>query len=118
MTKKQTGLQLAIAHTANGSVPAFARRNGVASNQVRQWLAADEPIKHPDSAVLVAIEKAGGATELARALGVSPQSVWDWRVKGYVPPARAKEIEMQFGIPRGDLVSAKVRSNLGLGGEL
>lgn len=116
MTKKQTGLQLAIAHA--GSNTKFCRALGAHPNDIKRWLAADEPIKHPDSAVLVAIEKAGGATELARALGVSPQSVWDWRVKGYVPPARAKEIEMQYGIPRNDLVSAKVRSNLGLGGEL
>lgn len=116
MTKKQTGLQLAIAHA--GSVPAFAKRMDTRQSMIRQWLAADEPAAPPDSAVLTAIAKAGGPTAMAKALGVTPQAVWDWRAKGYVPPARAKEIEMQFGIPRGDLVSAKVRSNLGLGGEL
>lgn len=118
MTKKQTGLQLAIEHTAEGSVPAFARRNGVASKQVHQWLAADQATPPPDSAVLKAITAAGGLAALGRALGVTPQAIQDWRRKGYVPPARAKEIEMQYGIPRNDLVSAKVRSNLGLGGEL
>lgn len=116
MTKKQTGLQLAIAHA--GGINTFASYMSVRKAIVLGWLKADSPVQHPDSAVIIAIKKAGGATQLARALGVSPQSVWDWRVKGYVPPARAKEIEMQFGIPRNDLVSAKVRSNLGLGGEL
>lgn len=115
MTKKQTGLQMAIAHA--GTTLRFAKLLNVPSAIVRQWLAADTP-DYPDSAVLKAITAAGGATALARALGVTPQSVWDWRVKGYVPLARAKEIEIQFGIPRNDLVSAKVRSNLGLGGEL
>lgn len=116
MTKKQTGLQLAIANI--GSIPAFARTLSVTPSRVKQWLAADEATPPPDSAVLRAIEKAGGPTALAKSLGVTYQSIDDWRRKGYVPPARAKEIEMQFGIPRNDLVSAKVRSNLGLGGEL
>lgn len=116
MTKKQTGLQMAIAHA--GSVPAFAKRMDTRQSMIRQWLAADETAPPPDSAVLIAITKAGGPTALARSLGVTYQSIDDWRRKGYVPLARAKEIEMQFGIPRGELVSAKVRSNLGLGGEL
>lgn len=116
MTKKQTGLQLAIEYA--GSRTKFAGKIGVMPRIVKEWLAADEATPPPDSAVLRAIEKAGGPTALARALGVTPQAVWDWRAKGYAPPARAKEIEMQFGIPRNDLVSAKVRSNLGLGGEL
>lgn len=116
MTKKQTGLQLAIAHC--GGNTKFRKSVGASVPQLTTWLAADEPAAPPDSAVLTAIAKAGGPTAMAKALGVTPQAVWDWRAKGYVPLARAKEIEMQFGIPRGDLVSAKVRSNLGLGGEL
>jgi DNA-binding transcriptional regulator YiaG len=118
MTKKQTGLQLAIALTANGSIPAFARRNGVETKQINEWLAADVATPPPDSAVLKAIAAAGGPTALARALGVTYQSIDDWRRKGYVPLARAKEIEMQFGIPRNDLVSPKMRSSMGVGGEL
>lgn len=116
MTKKQTGLQMAIAHI--GRQQDFGRALGASPRQIKEWLAADAAPEYPDSAVLTAITAAGGATALARALGVTPQSVWDWRVKGYVPPARAKEIEMQFGIDRNALVSAKVRSNLGLGGDL
>lgn len=116
MTKKQTGLQLAIDNA--GSIRKFGTALGVKPATVYQWLAADEATPPPDSAVLLAIEKAGGVAALARVLGVKHQAIQDYRRKGYVPPARAKEIEMQFGIPRNDLVSAKVRSNLGLGGEL
>lgn len=116
MTKKQTGLQLAIAHA--GGPRAFSKALGAKPGVLADWLKADQATPPPDSAVLTAITKAGGPTAMAKALGVTPQAVWDWRAKGYVPLARAKEIEMQFGIPRGDLVSAKVRSNLGLGGDL
>lgn len=116
MTKKQTGLQLAITHV--GGLTKFSRIAGVTRAKLDTWLAADEATPPPDSAVLRAITAAGGPTALAKSLGVTYQSIDDWRRKGYVPPARAKEIEMQFGIPRNDLVSAKVRSNLGLGGEL
>lgn len=116
MTKKQTGLQLAITHAGGARV--FSRLINSTPAQVTKWLAADAPTPPPDSAVLLAIKAAGGVAALARALGVQHQAVQDYRRKGYVPPARAKEIEMQFGIPRNDLVSAKVRSNLGLGGDL
>lgn len=116
MTKKQTGLQMAIAHL--GSITKFRRALGAHPNDIKRWLAADQATPPPDSAVLTAITAAGGLAALGRALGVTPQAIQDWRRKGYVPPARAKEIEMQYGIPRNDLVSAKVRSNLGLGGEL
>lgn len=116
MTKKQTGLQMAIAHV--GAAGKLAKAIGVPRSTVYGWLAADLPTPRTTSTVDLAVEKAGGATALARALGVTPQSVWDWLVKGYVPLARAKEIEMQFGIPRNDLVSPKVRSSMGVGGDL
>ena len=116
MTKKQTGLQMAIDHVQG--ITNFAKYMGVRARTVQGWLAADEPAPRAVTTVDAAVEKAGGATALARALGVTPQSVWDWLVKGYVPLARAKEIEMQFGIPRNDLVSPKVRSSMGVGGEL
>lgn len=116
MTKKQTGLQLAIAHA--GGINTFASYMSVRKAIVLTWMKADQATPPPDSAVLKAITAAGGLAALGRALGVTPQAIQDWRRKGCVPPARAKEIEMQYGIPRNDLVSAKVRSNLGLGGEL
>jgi len=116
MTKKQTGLQMAIAHV--GGVSKLAKALAVSRSTVGTWLTADVATPRAVTTVDTAVEKAGGATALARSLGVTPQSVWDWLVKGYVPLARAKEIEMQFGIPRNDLVSPKVRSSMGVGGEL
>jgi len=116
MTKKQTGLQMAIAHA--GSNTKFARAIGAAPGHVKAWLAADEPVPRATSAVDKAVEKAGSWNKLAVSLGVTRQAVGQWLRQGYVPLARAKEIEMQFGIPRNDLVSPKVRSSMGVGGEL
>jgi len=116
MTKKQTGLQMAIAYA--GSSTKFARAIGAAPGHIKAWLAADEPVPRATSAVDKAVEKAGSWNKLAVALGVTRQAVGQWLRQGYVPLARAKEIEMQFGIPRNDLVSPKVRSSMGVGGEL
>jgi len=118
MIKKQTGLQMAIAHTANGSIRGFARLLGTDTKQIKEWLAADEPVPRATSAVDKAVEKAGSWNKLAVSLGVTRQAVGQWLRQGYVPLARAKEIEMQFGIPRNDLVSPKVRSSMGVGGDL
>lgn len=116
MTKKQTGLQLAIAVT--GSTPKFAKALGVTKSEVEGWLRADEPKPRRVSAVNKAVEAAGSWEKLALALGVTRQAVGQWLNQGYVPLARAKEIEHLYGIPRTDLVSAKVRSLMGVGGEL
>lgn len=116
MSKKQTGLQMAIIHS--GGAHKFRRCVGASVPQLLEWLAADEPKQRATSAVDAAVEKAGSWNKLATALGVSRQAVGQWLAQGYVPLARAKEIEMQFGIARTDLVSPKVRSNMGVGGDL
>lgn len=116
MTKKQTGLQMAIAHV--GRQQDFGRALGASPRLIKEWLAADEPVPRATSAVDKAVEKAGSWNKLAVALGVTRQAVGQWLRQGYVPLARAKEIEMQFGIPRNNLVSPKVRSSMGVGGEL
>lgn len=116
MTLKQTGLQLAI--TAAGSLPKFAQALKVTKSEVEGWLHADEPKKRAVSAVDRAVEAAGSWEKLALALGVTRQAVGQWLNQGYVPLARAKEIEHLFGIPRTELVSAKVRSLMGVGGDL
>jgi hypothetical protein len=51
-----------------------------------------------------AAEAAGSWFKLARKLGVTHQAVYDWRKRGYVPPKRALEIEVHFGIPAKDLI--------------
>lgn len=113
MTKKQFSETVRRLLHNDAKIPA-----AVANRIGKQIIDAAYPTPRAITTVDLAVEKAGGATALARALGVTPQSVWDWLVKGYVPLARAKEIEMQFGIPRNDLVSPKVRSSMGVGGEL
>lgn len=86
---------------------------------ILSWLREDgtpvnEPIELREGRVVDAVNKAGGVPAMARTLGVSPQAVREWVRSGCVPPARAKEIEMLYGIPRTELVSAKVRHAMGL----
>jgi hypothetical protein len=68
--------------------------------------------------VTEAAEKAGGVPHLARALGVTSAAVREWVKLGFVPQKRAQEIELQYGIPRTELVSPRVRSMMGIGGDL
>ena len=45
---------------------------------------------------LMAIQAAGGATALARELGIKPPSVYSWR---QIPPKRVQAISRLTGIP-------------------
>ena len=55
-------------------------------------------------AVVEAVERAGGMSELARKIGVSPQAVWKWLyVQGRVPATRVLEVERVSGVPREQL---------------
>jgi hypothetical protein len=51
-----------------------------------------------------AAEAAGNWFALARKLDVSHQVVYAWKKQGYVPPSRALEIEIHYGIPARELV--------------
>jgi DNA-binding transcriptional regulator YdaS (Cro superfamily) len=52
------------------------------------------------------IDMAGGTQALAKQLGVSHQVVYNWRTRGYVPPARAIELEgLYIDVQREELVS-------------
>lgn len=51
-----------------------------------------------------AVRKAGSISALARKLDVSHQVANRWCKRGYVPPKRALEIELHFGVPARDLV--------------
>jgi hypothetical protein len=55
---------------------------------------------HIDPALLRALQNAGGATAIARALGITPQAVGQWRK---VPAERVIELERVSGVPRHDL---------------
>jgi len=47
-----------------------------------------------------AIKAAGSISKLARALGISPQAVWQWRE---IPVRHVISIERIFGVPREEL---------------
>lgn len=49
---------------------------------------------------------------VARELGVSPQAVQKWTKLGYVPLARALQLEDLYGVPAIDMVSPKQRGLL------
>jgi DNA-binding transcriptional regulator YdaS (Cro superfamily) len=63
--------------------------------------------KHPmnnPTALDRAAEAAGSWGDLARKLGVSHQAMYAWRKRGHVPPNRALEIEVLYGVPARELV--------------
>lgn len=116
-----SGLQKAVRRV--GDVGRFAAAIGVTQAAVMSWLKDDgteaPPETRPeDSGIRKAVAKAGGAAHLARELGVSGQAVGIWLRQGFVPQGRALEIEKVYGVPRTELVSPKVRSMMGVGGEL
>ena len=51
-----------------------------------------------------AVEAAGSISALARALGIAHQVANRWVRRGYVPAARALELEVLYGVPAKDLV--------------
>jgi len=54
------------------------------------------------NAIVSAISKAGGATKLARALGLSRQAVEQWKGR-VVPPEHVLDIERLTGVSRYEL---------------
>lgn len=128
MERTFSGLQRAI-RAAEAARPGMDPVDGLAAHlnvkrkTILTWLREDgtplgggAPL--PDNRVTDAANKAGGVPSMARSLGVTPQAVREWVRAGHMPPARAKEAEILYGIPRAELVSPKVRNALGLGGEL
>jgi hypothetical protein len=55
---------------------------------------------HREEGLRLAIEKGGGLRPLARALGIAPSSLLEWR---RVPSYRILQVEMITGIPRETL---------------
>lgn len=60
------------------------------------------------SGIKKAAEAAGGGQQLATALGVSHQSVYQWLKRGWAPMQRAVQIEAKYGIPRGELLKPEI----------
>jgi hypothetical protein len=55
-----------------------------------------------------AVQAAGTQVKLAERLGVTQQAISTWLKQGWAPMDRAREIEMQFGIPRTRLVNPRI----------
>lgn len=118
---KYTGLQKAIKRA--GGIDKFAWKMGTTRRTITGWLRADGVSSlagrnYAENAVTRAVDGAGGATAVGRALGVTYQAVCEWMKQGYMPAERAKQMELEFGVPRIDLMSPRVRSAIGAGGEL
>jgi DNA-binding transcriptional regulator YdaS (Cro superfamily) len=60
------------------------------------------------SGIESACDAAGNQTRLAEALGVSQQAVSRWRRQGWVPLARAREIETLTGVHRASIMNPRV----------
>jgi hypothetical protein len=60
------------------------------------------------SGIMKAVEASGSARRLAQSLGVSHQAVCKWKRRGWVPMARAIEIEVMHDIPRRDLLNPAI----------
>ena len=54
----------------------------------------------PKPVIEEAFEVAGGRTALRKALGLSKQTMTDWKRKGCVPSRHAAAVEALTGIPR------------------
>lgn len=59
-----------------------------------------------------AIAAGGGILAFARRLNISHQAVYQWKAAGYVPADRALEIQLVYGVPFLDLVSADTAARL------
>lgn len=62
------------------------------------------------NAIERAIERAGSRAAFAEALGVTVQAVCQWVRRGWVPPARALEIEDLYAIPRIEMMKPELRA--------
>lgn len=54
------------------------------------------------------IERAGSQQALGHRLGVSQAAISKWMIRGWVPLARAAEIEATFGVPRTDIANPRI----------
>jgi DNA-binding transcriptional regulator YdaS (Cro superfamily) len=62
------------------------------------------------NAIERAIERAGSRAAFAKTLGVTVQAVCQWVSRGWVPPARALEIEDLYAVPRVELMKPELRA--------
>lgn len=89
---------------------------------ILEWLRQDgtqlRTVPNTDSPLYKAVHANGGPVAVSKVLGVTHQAVTHWIAQGYVPTKRVAEFSIQFGVPREQILSPKVRSASGAGGEL
>ena len=61
------------------------------------------PNLNKDNPVDLAIGAAGGIRPLARLIGISAPSIWEWRKRGRIPAERVLDVERETGVSRHDL---------------
>lgn len=124
-TTQCTGLQKVLrtlTRAEKDGVHSLAFYCGVTEKTILNWLRADgvtltEPTTI-DNAVSRAVAAHGGPVAVGKLLGVTYQAVTQWIAQGYVPNKRVAEFSIQFGVPRNEILSPKVRNAAGVGGEL
>jgi DNA-binding transcriptional regulator YdaS (Cro superfamily) len=62
---------------------------------------------------IAGVSPIGARAAFARHLGVSVQVVSQWVKRGWVPPARALELEDLYGVDRSQLVKPELRALVG-----
>ena len=69
----------------------------------------DQQLERNRAAMARAVELAGGSQQhLADSLNVSQAAVSKWLLRGWMPPARAREVEMLFGVSRTTLADPRL----------
>lgn len=63
-----------------------------------------------NTALNLAIKKAGGRVPLSKALGIERQAIYNWEQQGWVPAPRALEIERKFGVKAISLIKPALRA--------
>ncbi|KAK1548198.1 hypothetical protein Q3G72_009371 [Acer saccharum] len=121
MEQKYSGLQKAT--SAAGGVEKMAKLLKVPHKIVRGWLKDDgcdvpHVVRRENIELQRAITAAGGREAMAAELGVTNQAVQLWVRQGFVPVRRAQQIEALYGVPRTAIMSPRLQSAIGVGGEL
>ncbi len=75
-----------------------------------------KPLTHPH--IDRAISAAGGIVQFSRDMGVSHQAVYEWKRRGWAPPARARQMQRLYGVPARDTMDPRLLDVLADGSDL
>jgi DNA-binding transcriptional regulator YdaS (Cro superfamily) len=80
------------------------------SKNAAQATTAAQNLCRGKSPIERAIERAGSRAAFAESLGVTVQAVCQWVRRGWLPPARALEIEKLYAVPRAEMMKPALRA--------